>query len=254
MSGDRVMRKLLVFQHVPFEPLGIVDSMFKAAGFRIRYVNFNRAENADVAVERYNGLVVLGGPMGADEVERHPHLQFEQAAIRAAVERGMPVLGICLGAQLMAASFGGRILRRGAVEFGWRRVTPTAAGVADPVIGHLGGGAEIFQWHSDTFTLPAAAEHLAASADCRYQAFRIGECAYGFQFHLEADRALIRRWVGAKRHVAELERRGVAIERERIEHETAANIAPARRLAERVFGEFIARFYRWRRRSVLPSR
>jgi GMP synthase (glutamine-hydrolysing) len=248
------LRKLLVFQHVPFEPLGIVDAMFKAAGFRIRYVNFNRAEDAHVAVDRYHGLVVLGGPMSADEVERHPHLKFEQAAIRVAVERGMPTLGICLGAQLMAASFGGRILRRGAVEFGWRRVTPTAAGVADPVIGHLGTGADIFQWHSDTFTLPAAAEHLAASAECRYQAFRIGECAYGFQFHLEADRALIRRWVDAKRHVAELERRGVVIERERIERETAANVVGAHRLADRVFGEFIGRFYRWSRRRALPSR
>jgi len=248
------MRKLLVFQHVPFEPLGVLDAMFKHAGFRIRYVNFHRNDDADVAVDRYNGLVVLGGPMSADETDRYPHLQLEQDAIREAVECGMPVLGICLGAQLMAASFGGRILRRGAVEFGWRRVTPTQAGGDDPLIAHLEGGAEIFQWHSDTITLPRGAEHLAASDDCLHQAFRIGECAYGFQFHLEADRALIRRWVDAKRHVEELERRGVTIERERIDRETSANLPRQSRLARLVFGEFIERFYRWRRKRVLPSR
>lgn len=248
------MRKLLVFQHVPSEPLGVLDRMFKDAGFRIRYVNFKRNGDVAVSVGRYNGLVVLGGPMSADEVDRHPHLQFEQEAIRTAIGDGIPVLGICLGAQLIAASSGGRILRRGAVEFGWRRVTPTAAGAVDPLIAHLDGGAEIFQWHSDTFTLPESAEHLAASADCRYQAFRIGECAYGFQFHLEADRALIRRWAGAKRHLAELERRGVVIEHARIERETDSKLPAARRLAELVFGEFIARFYNWRRRRILPSR
>lgn len=248
------MRKLLVFQHVPFEPLGVLDRMFREAGFRIRYVNFHRDDKIDVAIGRYNGLVVLGGPMSADDTERHPHLKFERAAIVRVVELGMPVLGICLGAQLMAASFGGQVLRREAIEFGWRRVTPTPGGTADPLMRHLGSGAEIFQWHSDTFTLPPVAQHLAASHDCRHQAFRIGECAYGLQFHLEADRALIRRWLDAKRHVAELERRGVRIDRGLVERETAANLPQAGRLARLVFGEFIDRFYRWRRRLALPSR
>lgn len=248
------MRKLLVFQHVPFEPLGLLDPMFRQAGFRVRYVNFHRSGDTHVPVERYSGLVVLGGPMAADETDRYPHLAVEQAAIRLAIDLEMPVLGICLGAQLIASSCGARPLRGAAPEFGWSAVTPTAEGRGDALFRHFDGAQPIFQWHADTFTPPAGAVHLATSPACDYQAFRIGEHAYGFQFHLEADEALIRRWVASRQNVGVIASGAVAVDADTLHVATEHNIARSKRLAEAVFGEFIARFFGFRRRRAQPSR
>jgi GMP synthase (glutamine-hydrolysing) len=248
------VRKLLVFQHVPLEPLGSLDPLFKEAGFRIRYVNFDREPRARVNIARYHGLVVLGGPQSADATARFPHLAYEQDAIRAAVVGELPVLGICLGAQLMAASFGGKTLRGQGVEYGWSRVAPTELGRSDPLIGHFDGPESIYQWHSDTFTLPKEARHLASSPRCLHQAFRIGDSAYGLQFHLEADRALIRRWLATTRHLEDLGVRGVAIDADRTDRLSSRHLPRAERLGRLVFGEFIRRFYGFRRRRALPSR
>lgn len=247
---------------MPFEPLGTLDQQFREAGFRIRYLNFHREPDARVDPRRYNGLVVLGGPMAADDVERHPHLAFEQDAIATAIAAGMPVLGICLGAQLIAAACGGKTLRGQAVEIGWHEVVPTPSAAADPLLRHLAGPERIFQWHADTFELPADAVHLARSAGCENQAFRIGETAYALQFHLEADRKLIGRWLRTPHHLREVEqmagteRASAAVEA--MTRETETHIERAHELSRAVFGEFIERFYRrtrgLRRRLPLPSR
>lgn len=260
-AKECAIRKLLVFQHVPFEPLGTLDQQFRGAGFRIRYLNFHREPDTRVDPRRYNGLVVLGGPMAADDVDRHPHLAFEQDAIRMAIDAGLPVLGICLGAQLIAAACGGKTLRGQAVEIGWHEVAPTASAAADPLMRHFAGPESIFQWHADTFELPADAVHLARSVTCENQAFRIGETAYGLQFHLEADRKLIGRWLRTPHHVREIEqiagaeRAPAAVEE--MTRETDRHLERAHALSRAVFGEFIERFYRrrgLRRRLSLPSR
>jgi GMP synthase (glutamine-hydrolysing) len=248
------MRKLLVFQHVPFEPLGTLDRRFRHAGFRIRYANFHRQPDTRVDVGRYHGLVVLGGPMSADQTDRHGHLGYEREAIRRAVGLGIPVLGICLGAQLIALSLGGRSLRGRTPVFGWSAVSPTAAGREDPLIGHFKGRERIFQWHSDTFALPPDCVHLARSRACEQQAFRYGDHVYGFQFHLEADRALIRRWLGTRKQLEELERQGTRLDPEVIDADTNRLMPRAAQLSSAVFGEFIDRFYGLRRRLALPSR
>jgi GMP synthase (glutamine-hydrolysing) len=246
---------------VPFEPLGTLDQQFRGAGFRIRYLNFHREPDARVDPRRYNGLVVLGGPMGADEIDRHPHLAFEQEAIRVAVDAGLPVLGICLGAQLIAASQGGKTLRGQAVEIGWHDVAPTASAAEDPLLRHFTGPEKLFQWHADTFELPAGAVHLARSAGCENQAFRIEETAYGLQFHLEADRKLIGRWLRTPHHLREIEQlAGSDRARATVEEmtrETERHMERAHALSRAVFGEFIERFYvtrGLRRRLRLPSR
>ena len=125
------MRKLLVFQHVPFEPLGTLDAQFRSAGFRIRYVNFSRIGDVLPDVFRYHGLIVLGGPMSADDEGRFPHLAIEKDSIRRAVDAGMPVLGICLGPQLIAESLGVKVERNPEREIGWYPVTPTEEGNRD---------------------------------------------------------------------------------------------------------------------------
>jgi GMP synthase (glutamine-hydrolysing) len=247
------MRKLLVFQHVPYEPLGTLDRQFRAAGFRIRYVNFHRQPDARPDVRRYHGLVVLGGPMAADAADRHPHLAVERGAIADAVGARIPVLGICLGAQLIAACLGGRTLRRAAREIGWVDVSPTDAGRADPLFSHFERQEKIFQWHSDTFTLPPGATHLVSSALCAHQAFSYGESVYGLQFHLEADGALIERWLRTPQYLAELAEGG-GMTADDVHRQTLRFAHRSTALSTAVFGEFIRRFYAWRRRIALPSR
>jgi GMP synthase (glutamine-hydrolysing) len=248
------MRKLLVFQHVPFEPLGTLDARFRAEGFRIRYVNFARVAEQCPDIRRYHGLIVLGGPMSANDVEHYPHLDIEQAVIRQAVDAGIPVLGICLGAQLIALSLGGQLRRNPVKEIGWFDVSPTEEGQSDALFSKFAATEKIFQWHGDTFTLPHGAQHLAESEACTNQAFRFGDNVYGFQFHLEADQALIERWLQTpvmRNELAELRPR---LRPDEILADTKRYFDRAAALGDEVFGEFLSRFYRRRRRVALPSR
>ena len=137
---------------------------------------------------------MLGGEQSAVDDDEHPYLPRVAALTRAFGEADKAVLGICLGAQLVARGHGaGNILGR-PIEFGWRQVMPTAAGRRDPVLSALGEGAPLFHWHLDTFSLPPGATHLASSAMTENQAFRIGRAVYGIQFHFEADRKLVESW------------------------------------------------------------
>lgn len=248
------MRRLLVFQHVPFEILGIFHPMLKQEKFRIRYVNFARHPDARPKVEAYNGLVVLGGPMSAHQYDEFPHLEWEVEAIKHAVNIGIPVLGICLGAQLIAHAFGARIKRGSIPEIGWYEVAPTAETESDPVLAPLLEPRWIFQWHQDVFDLPEGAVHLASSAGCPNQAFRIGECVYGFQFHLEVDQPLIERWLNVPVHREELADLRGLIDPDDIRSDTERLIASSQSLGRAVFSRFIDLFDLPTRRRALRSR
>lgn len=247
------MRKLLVFQHAASEPLGVLDPMLRRWGFRIRYVNFARDAAAQLDLGRYDGLVVLGGPMNVDQAAAYPHLATEIAAIREALRLGVPVLGICLGAQLLAAALGASVRPNRVREIGWYRLQPAAQAVDDRLFRHFDGSQQVFQWHAYTFDLPPGAVHLASTASCEHQAFRFGERAYGLQFHLEADEALIQRWVNVPAYRAELEAEAGGEGVARVLRETHAHVTPALKLSERVFHEFIELFD-WRPALRLASR
>ncbi len=239
------MRKLLVFQHSAREPLGILDPLLRSSGFRVRYVNFAREPEVRPDVSRYNGLIVLGGPMNVDQADRHPHLVTEIAAIREALDRDMPVLGICLGAQLLAAALGANVRPNPVREIGWYRIHPSAAAQSDRLCRHFDGSQHVFQWHAYTFDLPHGAVHLASTPTCANQAFRYGERAYGLQFHLEADEHLIHRWLHVPEYRAEIEAAGPEHHMERIVRDTHGHGTTARRLSEQVFGDFVELFT-WR--------
>ena len=246
------MRKLLVFQHSAREPLGVFDPMLRRAGFRIRYVNFSRQPDQRPDVSRYNGLVVLGGPMNVDETDRFPHLTTEIAAIREALALGIPVLGICLGAQLLAAALGANVRPHTVREIGWYPLNPTADAAQDPLCRHLGAQQHVFQWHAYTFDLPDGAVHLASTPTCPNQAFRHGDRAYGLQFHLEADEHLIQRWLHVPEYRSEAESAGTAHALDRILRDTHDHSAQALSLSQRVFGECIE-LLGWKRRVRLGS-
>jgi GMP synthase (glutamine-hydrolysing) len=248
------MRRLLVFQHVPHEILGTLDPQLRDAGFRIRYINFGRHPDAVPDMDRYHGLIVLGGPMNCDQVARHRHLLTEVAAIQAAVGAGKPVLGICLGAQLLARALGAHVTAHHSKEIGWYDVAPTADGERDPLFRHFAASEKIFQWHGDTFAIPHGAVHLASSAACRHQAFRFGRNVYGLQFHLEVDEPMIQRWLKAPGNQRELESLRGTIDPAAIASETPHHIERSQALGEAVFGDYIRLFHVRYRRTVLPSR
>ena len=248
------MKRLLVFQHVPHEILGTFNPLLKDAGFRIRYVNFGRTPDAQPKVEKYDGLIILGGPMCLSQRENYPHLETEIAAIRKAMDLQLPILGICLGAQLIAAALHARVHRNPVKEIGWYDVSPTEAGREDPLFRFFKNSEKIFQWHGDTFEIPHGASHLATSPDCPNQAFRYGDRIYGLQFHLEVDAALIERWLKTPAHIRELESLAPNITAERIRAETPQHIDDSTALGARLFGEFIRLFSTRVKRSALPSR
>lgn len=249
------MRRLLVCQHVAHEILGILDPLLRNAGFRIRYVNFGRQPGARPDMSRYDGLLILGGPMNCDQFDRYPHLATEVALVQAAIEAGKPVLGICLGSQIIAQALGARVTRNPVKEIGWYDLAPTKAGADDPLFRHLKTRQSIFQWHGDTFDIPEHAVRLASSPDCANQAFRYGDNVYGLQFHLEVDEPMIERWLRVPVNSRELDAMGDGAERaRRILAETPIKIADSMQLGETLFGEYIRKFHSRRRRMTLPSR
>lgn len=142
----------------------------------------------------FDALVVFGGEQSALADNTHPYLPRLAGLMHAATAASKPVLGICLGAQILARGFGATNVLDAAPEFGWVDVGLTAAGQADPVFAGVDHSFPIFQWHSDTFTLPANATQLASSSRAAQQCFRIGRATYGMQFHFEASRAVVADW------------------------------------------------------------
>ena len=232
----------MIFQHVAHEPLGTLNPLLKAAGFRIRYVNFGRQADVVPSLDGYNGLIVLGGPMGVYEVYKHPHLKTELTLIEAALKKNIPVLGICLGSQLLAHALGAEVKRNPLSEFGWYNVAKTEDGAKDPLFAAWKKDEKIFQAHQDAFALPSGAKHLAQSSACANQAFVYGDKVYGFQFHLEVDKAMIHRWLGVTSNQALFENAADSQSPERITKETDLCIERSSELSTETFSRFIDLF------------
>ncbi|MEM7009278.1 MAG: gamma-glutamyl-gamma-aminobutyrate hydrolase family protein [Thermodesulfobacteriota bacterium] len=248
------MPRLLVFQHVAHEILGTLDPLLRDAGFRIKYVNFERHPDAEPSLTGYDGLIVLGGPMNVDEVDDYPNLATEVKLIQQAVDKEMPVLGVCLGSQLLAKALGAKVNKNPEKEIGWYDVTPTTDGRDDALISNFSGTEKIFQWHGDTFDLPSGAELLASSPLCKNQAFRYGDNVYGFQFHLEVDKPMIERWLRVPENKKEIEELGGKIDPEEIKTQTPDHISRLNDLSNSVFGNFLELFGYNKKRKTLPSR
>lgn len=182
-----------MLQHVPWEGPGTIADEAAARGIPIGVVRLDRGEPVPPA-EELGGVIVMGGPMSVHDTAEHPHLVHERRLLRDAVERDLPILGVCLGAQLLAAALDARVERGPLPEIGIGEVTLTAEGRGDAVVGSDADSIPVVHWHEDTFHVPERGVLLAASALYRNQAFRLGRRAYAFQFHLEVDRELASAW------------------------------------------------------------
>jgi GMP synthase-like glutamine amidotransferase len=186
-----VPRKVLAFRHVPFESLGMIADSLEQHEITFEYVDlYGGAACPDTGSA--DALIFMGGPMSAhDDLV---YIRRELEIIGDAVSRGLPILGICLGSQLIAKALGGRVYRNGVPEIGWYPVQWTAAAARDRLHCGLSEPETVFHWHSETFDLPAGAELLASSQACRNQAYRVGENVYGLQYHLEVTPEMLEDW------------------------------------------------------------
>lgn len=248
------MRKVVVFQHVAYEILGTLNPALKQAGLRIRYINFDRDPDAKPSLEKCNGLIILGGNMGVYEADRYTHIKVELELIQQALEKNIPIFGICLGAQMLAQVLGGTVTKHHEKEMGWCDIELTPEGQQDGVLGHFAKKEKIFQMHGDTFTIPKSAVHLASSPVCAAQAFRYGDKVYGLQFHLEVDKAMIERWMTVPANLKDLEESNGKFSVETILAETESHIAHSLELSAQTFNNFIKLFNLKERPILMGSR
>ena len=183
--------RVLSFRHVPFEGLGLIEPALRAYDIEVDYADLYQAGAPLPDIAAYEGLIFLGGPMSVND--DLPFLRREMEFILQAMEQRQPILGICLGAQLIARALGATVRRNSAREIGWYGVQFTEAAGSDRLFHGL-SPETVFHWHGETFDLPPGAELLATSALCRNQAFRIGEGVYALQFHLEVTPEMIADW------------------------------------------------------------
>ena len=174
-------------------PLGVIEQVLDGGDVRWRYVD-PWAGQPLPDISEVGGLVVLGGTMNADAVDEHPWLGDVRALVAEAASAERPILGVCLGAQVLTRALGAAVFAAPVREIGFRKVTATDAGARDPLLGAFAPSSLVMQWHEDACELPASAELLAEGDDVAVQAFRAGERAYGVQFHFEVTREIVASW------------------------------------------------------------
>lgn len=232
------MEAILVFQHDPLEDLGVFAQVLERHQSSFRYVRLFQGEMPTEDWGSIRALVVLGGPMSVHDEDRYPFLKWEKTIIRTAIKQGIPILGICLGAQLIAAATGAQVYQGNFKEIGWFPISMTIEGQMDSILGYLPGTPIVFQWHGAGFDLPKGAQRLASSIYYDNQAFRIGKKVYGLQFHLEVTPAMIERWMDQNwKELAQ----APYISPDKIRADTFSYSQPLRYYGERFFSEFIRR-------------
>jgi len=187
---------VLIIKHVAIEGPGLIEDCLK--GERIPYQIINLESGIHLPkLDDFSAVVILGGPMNVYEEDRYPFLREEDNFIKESIQRGKNVLGICLGAQLIAKALGAKVTKALVKEIGWFDISLTGEGLHDPLFSRLPETFSVFQWHEDTFNIPSAGRLIATSNPVPHQAFRYGENAHGLQFHLEVTEEMIREWMKA---------------------------------------------------------
>ena len=200
------MRALAVVHQRDAGP-GVFAAAIRASGWDLGQWPCTETDTPPADLHDYDAVMVFGGAMHADQEDQHPFLREEKALLAGLLDRGVPVMGVCLGSQLLAEAAGGSARRASTPEIGWHEVQLTPEGARDPVLGPLAPRFTAFQWHSYEFTLPPGATPLARSDVC-LQAFRLGN-AMGIQFHAEVSRKDAEAWIDDYRSDEDAVRIGV---------------------------------------------
>ncbi|HZL51850.1 MAG TPA: glutamine amidotransferase [Terracidiphilus sp.] len=214
----------IVLQHAAWEGPGLIAVEAKARGLCLDVRRLDQGASIPDS-DQVNGLVVMGGPVGAYETDKYPFLTEECRLLGELAHRNRPVLGICLGSQLLAKALGADVFPGHGPEIGFGFVELTQAGKQDPLFATVGSSIPVFHWHGDTFDLPEGAVLLASNKEYAQQAFRFGSCAYGLQFHIEPDSST---WLDWQEHLP--------IER-------SDNTGPQKERIEQLGRRMIARFF-----------
>ncbi|MCW2506848.1 MAG: synthase - Glutamine amidotransferase domain protein [Actinomycetia bacterium] len=233
------MPEILILQHADWELPGTFGDVLAERGIPHRVVRPDLGEPLPEVrdIAGIAGIVAMGGPMSVNDDAVLPWLTGEKAFVRAAVTAGAPYLGTCLGAQLLAAALGAPVYRDGPPEYGMHPVAVDAND--DPVLGGLPRSVEVFQWHGETFGLPAGAVRLASSPEYENQAYRIGRWAYGLQFHLEVTPELLATWLTVPQCLTEIQAHLGADAGQQLTKEHTAAAADQNRLARQVFTRWL---------------
>ncbi len=233
--------RALVLQHVAVEGPGALGSYLEARGWKLETAALYEGARLPEDAHGYQAVIVMGGPMGVYDEAEYPFLRDEHQFLTRVLAQGVPLLGICLGSQLLAKALGARVYRNPQKEIGWYTVDLTPAGTTDPLFVGLTSPVPVFQWHGDAFDIPAGATPLASSALCANQAFRYGDRVYGLLFHLELTPAIIHSWLKAF-HDELVSLRGT-IDPERIVVEMSHRFVGYQQVGARVFAHLIERVW-----------
>jgi GMP synthase-like glutamine amidotransferase len=214
--------KVYIITHAEAEGPGLMGGFFEHLGWEEAVLCLWRGDELPRDPDSAAGVVMLGGPMNVYQEKEYPFLKEEDLFIRQMLREKVPFLGICLGAQLLAKAAGAAVTRSPEKERGWYDVQLTREGRQDDLFRGLGPTLSVFQWHDDTFAVPDGGILLATGRPCRNQAFKVGNCAYGLQFHIEVTADMIKAWSeeeGAASHAGRIEAEGAA-RRGRFEKQT----------------------------------
>jgi len=193
MSDYGIRMKVLVIMHVESEGPGTLGAFFHSAGADIRTVRLYAGDTLPADPSDVDAIISMGGPMNVYEEDKYPFLREETSFLRLAIDAGKPVLGICLGAQMIAKALGAQVTKSPVKEVGWGTVTLADDGRRDALFHGLPGTLDVFQWHEDMFHIPQGGKLLAYSDGCPHQAFRYRN-AWGLQFHVEVTAEILLEW------------------------------------------------------------
>ncbi len=188
-----------IIKHIDIEGPGTIGNFLDDDGISYNIIDVFNEEPLPNSLSNTSAVIVLGGPMNVYEEDEYPFLRKEDEFLKEVIEEGLPTLGFCLGAQLIAKAKGALVKKNPQKEIGWFSVSVTEDGSSDPLFQGFQEEFDVFQWHGDTFDIPEEAVRLAESELCPNQAFRVGHNIYGLQFHVEVTDEMIYQWLDAYR-------------------------------------------------------
>lgn len=227
---------IIFVKNISIEGPGTLGTFFQKKGCQTREIDLQTEGRLPSSLDNVEAVVVLGGPMNVYEEGKYPFLKDEDVFIKRVVGKGIPYIGLCLGAQLLAKACGARVVRSPKEEIGFSTVQFTKEAETDSFFKGMGKEIDVFQWHGDMFQIPSEGKLLAVSKDCPHQAFRAGPCAWGLQFHVEVTDKSIREWIDAYFNMADPSR---AAQKEKMLQDYRNKKEQFNRIADKIYENFL---------------